>query len=103
MTIALENLPDDVGALRAVILAMGAELAAERERNDRLCHFLRQLQRMQFGKRSEKLDPEVKRRQAAARRRSRGALPPHLPRLEIIIAPEATACPCCRGAMHVIG
>jgi len=129
MTIALENLPDDVGALRAVILAMGAELAAERARNDRLCHVLRQLQRMQFGKRSEKLDPdqldlaledieqavaesdarrekadpEVKRRQAAARRRSRGALPPHLPRLEIVIAPEATACPCCQGAMHVIG
>ncbi len=129
MMVALENLPDDIGALRAVILAMGAELAAQRERNDRLCHILRQLQRMQFGKRSEKLDPdqlnlaledieqavaesdaqsekadpEVKRRQAAARRQSRGALPPHLPRLEIVIAPEATACPCCRGAMHVIG
>ena len=127
--VALENLPDDIGALRAVILAMGAELAAQRERNDRLCHILRQLQRMQFGKRSEKLDPdqlnlaledieqavaesdaqsekadpEVKRRQAAARRRSRGALPPHLPRIEIVIAPEATACPCCQGAMHVIG
>ena len=51
--------------LRAVIAAMQAKLVAERaERqqleahNDRLRHFLRRLQRMQFGRRSEKLDAD---------------------------------------------
>jgi transposase len=37
------------------------------------------------------------------RRAGRGALPEHLPRIEIIIEPKDTACPCCGGAMHVIG
>ena len=69
MTTALEglpdDLPDDLGGLRAAVLAMRAELAAERaerqrleDQNERLCHFIRQLQRMQFGRRSEKLDPD---------------------------------------------
>lgn len=63
MPTALEGLPDDLDGLRAAVLAMRADLAAERaerqrleEQNDRLCHFIRQLQRMQFGRRSEKLD-----------------------------------------------
>ena len=76
MTTTLEGLPDDLpddaGGLRAAVLAMRAELAAERaelaaeraerqrleDQNERLCHFIRQLQRMQFGRRSEKLDPD---------------------------------------------
>ena len=37
------------------------------------------------------------------RRPGRSRLPDHLPRVEIVIAPEDTACPCCGGAMHVIG
>ena len=28
---------------------------------------------------------------------------PHVPREEIIVEPEANACPCCGGALHVIG
>lgn len=35
--------------------------------------------------------------------RNVGALPRHLPRLETIIEPESTACPCCAGAMQRIG
>ncbi|TMJ44337.1 MAG: IS66 family transposase, partial [Alphaproteobacteria bacterium] len=35
--------------------------------------------------------------------RNRGALPAHLPRVEIIIDVEDKRCPCCGGAMHVIG
>jgi transposase len=140
MTTALEGLPDDLpddpGGLRAAVLAMRAELAAERaerqrleDQNERLCHFIRQLQRMQFGRRSEKLDPDqlnlaledleqavaendaeaekadpqVRQGRDRQRRQSRGALPGHLPRIEVVIAPETTACPCCHGAMHVIG
>ena len=66
-----EILPDNIIALRALVLA-GAERDAERSekarlieerdqlagQNDRLRHLIRQLQRMQFGRRSEKLDPD---------------------------------------------
>src|SRR6201987_2959535 len=91
--------------------AKNGQLIEERDQladqNDRLQHLLRQLQRMQFGRRSEKLDPdqlalaleyveqaiaagqaaEYKQNEAKAdaraakRRANRGALPAHLPRV----------------------
>src|SRR5512147_2083734 len=124
MTTALEGLPDDPDGLRAAVLAMRAELDAERaerrrveDQNERLRHFIRQLQRMQFGRRSENLeqavaeseaeeekaDQAVRQARGRQRRQSRGALPDHLPRIEVVIEPEQTACPCCKSAMHVIG
>ena len=33
----------------------------------------------------------------------RTSLPAHLPRVEVVVAPADTACPCCRAAMHRIG
>jgi transposase len=39
----------------------------------------------------------------ARRRARRDALPAHLPRVEVMLTPEDTACPCCRAAMTVIG
>jgi transposase len=129
-----EILPDDIAALRALVLTARAERDAERAekarlieerdqlagQNDRLRHLLRQLQRMQFGRRSEKLDPDqfdlaledpeqekadpaLRKARSEKRRAGRGALPEHLPRVEIVVEPENTACPCCGGAMHVIG
>jgi transposase len=138
-----QTLPEDVAALHALVLTAWAErdaertekarLAEERDRlagqNDRLRHLLRQLQRMQFGRRSEKLDPDqlnlaledleqvvaaveaeqekaapaLKRARAEQRQAGRGSLPEHLPRVEVVIEPEDRACPCCGGAMHVIG
>jgi transposase len=97
--------------------------------NDRIRHLLLKLQRMQFGPKSERLpeeqlqlglealeqaiargeaeaekrDPELQKDRAAKRRASRGALPAHLPRIEVTLAPEDTACPCCQVAMTVIG
>jgi transposase len=97
--------------------------------NDRLRHLLLKLTRMQFGVRSERLpeeqlqlglealeqaiakgdaeaekqNPELRKDNAAKRRASRGALPAHLPRIEVTLTPEDTACPCCRAAMTVIG
>jgi len=97
--------------------------------NDRLRHLLLKLTRMHFGARSERLpeeqlqlglealeqaiakdeaqaekqDPELRKDHAAKRRASRGALPAHLPRVEVTLAPEDTACPCCRATMTVIG
>ena len=52
---------------------------------------------------AEKRDPELRKDNAAKRRASRGALPAHLPRIEVTLAPDDTACPCCRAAMTVIG
>ena len=130
------QLPTDVEALHALVAAARAErdtAIAERDHAlsqiDRLRHLLRQLQRAQFGRRSEKLDPEQlllaledieqaiagnearedKRDAATAkaradrRRVNRGALPAHLPRVDVTIEPEDTNCPCCRAPMHVIG
>src|SRR5450631_53401 len=97
--------------------------------NDRLRHLLLQLKRMHVGARSERLpeeqlqlgfeaieqaiakadaeaekrDPDLRKDDAAKRRASRGALPAHLPRIEVTLAPEDTACPCCRATMTVIG
>ena len=108
-------------------------VATERDlllaQNDRLRHLLLKLTRMQFGAKSERLpeeqlqlglealeqaiaqdeaeaekqDPDLRRNNAAKRRASRGALPAHLPRIEVILTPEDTACPCCRVPMTMIG
>jgi transposase len=65
MNAAPELLPNDVAALRAMLVAAWAERDAERAekarlaaQNDRLRHLIRQLQRLRFGPRSEKLDPD---------------------------------------------
>jgi transposase len=132
----MQSLPTDADALRALVLSMMAErdaLTAERdallEHNERLHHLLLKLQRLQFGRKSERLpedqrqlaledieqaiakgeaeaekrDPELRKARARKRRASRGALPDHLPRIEITLTPEDTTCPCCRAAMTMIG
>jgi transposase len=143
MSIAAPELPEDVETLQALLLATRAQLDSaigernvlivERDaalsQNDRLRHLLRQLQRMQFGRRSERLDPDqlhlamedteqaIAVNEAAAdkadpaaaktrsdkRRSNRGALSRHLPRVDVTIEPEDTNCPCCRSPMHRIG
>lgn len=138
-----DRLPNDITTLQVLVTAARAERDAaivERDaaitqrdqalaRNERLQHLMKQLQRAQFGRRSEKLDPEqlalafedieqaiaageaeddkkdpaAARARADKRRAGRGALPAHLPRVHVTIAPEDTDCPCCRSPMHVIG
>src|SRR6266853_324429 len=132
----IAQLPADIDALHVLVAAARAERdAAIVERDhalsqiDRLRHLLRQLQRAQFGRRSEKLDPEqlllaledieqaiagneaaddkkdpvAARARSEKRRANRGALPIHLPHVDVTIEPEDTNCPCCRAPMHVIG
>jgi transposase len=122
---------DALQALVRSTLAERDTARAERdhaiEQIERLRHLLRELQRAHFGRRSERLDPdqlqlaleEIEQAvaQAEAEIESRGAtrtatrprsserpsLPAHLPRIEVVIAPEEKTCPCCKGAMHVIG
>jgi transposase len=52
---------------------------------------------------AEKQDPDLRKENATRRRASRGALPAHLPRIEVTLTPEDTACPCCKATMTVIG
>jgi len=132
----IQSLPEDIEALRSLVLATVAErdaVVSERDtllaQNDRLRHLLLKLTRMQFGAKSERLpeeqmqlglealeqaiakgeaeaekhDPGLRKDNAARRRASRGALPAHLPRIEVTLVPDDTACPCCRTAMAVIG
>jgi transposase len=133
---ALDQLPDDANALKKLVrhwaeiaAAKDAELTRLQDANARLWETLRQLQRAQFGRKSEKLDadqlslameeteqaiaeqdaqpavPTVRLNASRTKPRSinRGALPSHLPREEVVIEPNSTACPCCGGAMHVMG
>src|SRR3954468_7133456 len=107
-----------------------AERDAAQAEIEKLRLLIRQLQRNRFGRRSERLDPdqlqlgleELAQTVAAAeaaqeaaatrsgtprvprvRRRNLGALPAHLPRVEVLVDVEDKGCPCCGGAMHVIG
>ena len=125
-----DALPDDIDALQALVSACRASVTPRlpsrrvTEQNDRLRHLLRQLQRAQFGRRSEKLDPEQLRlalediettiaeqeadddkkdpaaaaERAEKRRANRGALPAHLPRVDVTIDPRRHECPCCRAS-----
>jgi transposase len=98
-------------------------------RAERLDHIISVLRRAQFGRRSERIgdeqielaledvetqhgaedaavenaEPIIKTNASKTRRANRGHLPLHLPREEIVIEPEVNACPCCGGALHVIG
>ena len=103
------------------------EADAERQRLELV---IRQLVRAQFGRKSERLDPEQfqltlenleqeiaaataprqeaedaeenRRARRAPARRNLGHLPAHLERYEVEIEPEDRSCPCCGGSLHQI-
>jgi transposase len=49
--------------------------------------------------RGNKTAPEMRKKP----KRNIGALPKHLPRVDVTIEPETTMCPCCAGGLHRIG
>lgn len=127
---AAATLPDDIEALKAMLLAervsKTAQVAELSQRNERLERLIAEFKRALFGKRSEKLEPdqmelaledietaltaceaetEASGRDSTGKKRkaNRGALPKHLPRTEVVIEPDSTVCPCGCGEMHVIG
>lgn len=124
------DLPDDVAALRALVLEQSRELdvlRCARAEVERLQAILEAFQRHRFGRRSEQLDydqlqlgledaeaalaqAEVasdaaapRHRDARARKTNRGSLPAHLERIEQVVDVEDKACACCGGALHQIG
>ena len=116
------DLPDDPETLKAMLLAAQGEIAhlkavnADAEtRMERLTSLLKTLERARYGRRSETLDPEqhafvfedietgvaaieatlTAASPARARsKRPRKALPPHLPRIEVVVEPDEAPCGC---------
>ena len=134
MDVDLAALPDDVDALHQLIRGLAAERAGERKalseaqaEIERLRLIVQKLQRLQFGRRAERLDgdqlelgledlgadiaraeqllpvalaakePEVQDRPG------RPSLPEHLEREDVSLDLDMMACPCCGGALHAIG
>jgi transposase len=123
------DLPDDVDALRALVLEQAHELdllKVFRAENERLQAIIDALMRHRFGRKSEQLDAdqfelaleEVEAALSQAelamnkaskascerpRKTNRGSLPAHLDRIEQVVDVEDKACPCCGGALHQIG
>src|SRR3979490_2740015 len=117
-----DALPDDLQMLKAMLLA-------ERCESERLRQIIREMQRHRFGRRAETLPEEQmllgledveqveasgeaekdesasedRAARARKRRTNRGALPAHLPRIEIVIDIDSKTCPCCNGELHRIG
>ncbi|RHZ91848.1 IS66 family transposase, partial [Cereibacter sphaeroides] len=118
--------------LKARLAETEAALADAVEAQRRLESIIGELRRERFGPASEKLDPEqfnlpledvevaqgiLEAAQEKARRalkgsgadaerparRNRGHLPAHLPRIERVIEPASTLCPCGCGQMVKIG
>ena len=111
----------------AVVEGLRSRVASLTEQNRRLEHLLRELRRAMFAKKSEKLHPDqlqlafealegaLAEEAAAASpepaprarrpdpRRNLGHLPEHLPRIEQVLEPESTQCPCGCGEMARIG
>src|SRR3954469_21333419 len=119
-----------IAALRIERDTVRSEHEAARAEVEKLRLLIRQLQRNRFGRRSERLDPdqlqlgledleqtvaaaEAAQEEAATRsgtprvprvrRRNLGALPAHLPRVEVLVDVEDKSSPCCGGALHAIG
>jgi transposase len=130
MRIDLAELPSDPALLQQAVRELAATLTTKNAEIEKLHALIRQLQRSQFGRRSEQLDADQLQlgledleqvvaavdaaRDAAgpaaetspsrpATKRNRGALPAHLPRIEVVVDVENKACPCCGGSLHVIG
>ena len=115
-------LPDDIDALKALIVAQQALLSERAVEIEHLNLIIAKLKRLQFGRRSEKMDREIEQlelrleelhvsavaeapisvEKSPAQTPVRRPLPEHLPRTRIEHTP-ACACPDCGAAMRQIG
>ena len=127
MRIDLDNLPSDTAMLHRLVRDMAAVVDHRDGEIERLRLIIRQLQRAQFGRRSERLDPDqfelgledlatdlaaaetnqhdpvlAQALNAGAQAR-RGPLPEHLEREDILLDVARETCACCGGALHSIG
>lgn len=120
---AAAALPDDVDALKALVLEQRAKIASHWAEIEHLKLLLAKLRRMQFGRSSERMDRQIEQMelrleelqsaqaelpratQAKTDEKSqpvRRPLPEHLPRERVVHEPACT-CPDCGAAMRKIG
>ena len=128
----LADLPNDIDALKALLLAQQQVVAGLTEQlNTRAVEIehlklqIAKLRRMQFGRKSEKLDHQIEQLelqledlqadegeaarempaadQAPRKKSVRRPLPDHLPRDEKMYPPPGEACPACGGGLHPLG
>src|SRR5450830_1052706 len=140
------DLPDDIDALKALLLAseqtlrerdavilahdelvagLRAQLTTTEVEIEHLKLMIAKLRRMQFGRKSEKLDHQIEQLElqledlqategeaererppvdkAPRNKPTRKPLPEHLPRDEHVYQPEADACPGCGGGLRHLG
>jgi transposase len=127
MDIDLATLPDDVETLQKLVRSLATERTSLNEAKaeiERLHLIIKKLQRNQFGRRAEQLDadqlqlafedlnadlartearlPADKTRRPKAHD-ERPSLPTHLSREDQRLDIQHQACPCCGGALHLIG
>jgi transposase len=123
MQLDIANLPTDTTLLHQLVRDLAVGMEQRDGEIEKLRLIIRQLQRGQFGRRSERLDPgqlqlgleeldaDIARAEAKRsdhhtpedRPEKKTALPAHLPRMEVPLDLEASACPSCGGALHAIG
>ena len=124
--IDLTRLPPDI---RVAVEALQAQVDGFRMANARLENLIKELHQALYGKKSEKLSEDERQlcfedlevavaeveeqqtrlkqdtpgKKAAASKRNLGNLPKDLPRIETVIEPDSTLCPCGCGEMVRIG
>lgn len=124
MRFALDDLPHDTATLHRLVRYMAASLDHRDGEVARLGQIIKELQRMRFGRRSERLDPDqlalgledldadvaaveesrpVPTKPSAGARLRRKALPEHLVREDVVHDVAGSICPGCGGALHSIG
>jgi len=130
MTIATENLPDDIAALKQIIAGMARDARVAQTEIAKLKFQLARYRRAEFGRSSEKLARDIAQLELAietvetdqaerlaakppavaalveaaaeAQKPARRPLPEHLPREEVV-HPAPCVCPSCGGVLRKIG
>ncbi|KJC45275.1 IS66 family transposase [Bradyrhizobium sp. LTSP857] len=126
MQLDLDNLPSDTALLHRLVRDIASVITHRNSEIQRLQAIIKQLQRAQFGRRSERLDADqlalgledldvdlsaVEADQASVEASAptqklqpkRKPLPGHLPREEVVLNVDSEKCVCCGGALHAMG
>ncbi len=123
MRLDLDNLPSDTALLHQLVRDMASVVEHRDDEIGRLQAIIKKLQRMQFGRSAERLDPDqlalaledldadIGRIEEsrpvivehADRQPHRKPLPDHLPREEVLLDVPSDACAGCGGTVHSIG
>jgi len=123
MQFDLKNLPFDIGVLHQLVRDMASAVDHHQSEIERLQQIIKQLQRAQFGRRSERLDPDQfalaledldtdlaslqteppVAAEPKTRTPKRKPLPDHLEREDLLLDVDNAMCSCCGGPLHPIG